>query len=308
MIRIATGVGLPFRDDAVLEALADTGARVRVDVPLGDCTTIRLGGRASILVQPQRLDELVWVLKKSHRLGLELVVLGGGSNLVVVAEHVPATVLHTRRLDWIVPEAGGLRCGAGASLVGAIKRAMSNHLAGLEGLSGIPGTVGGAVYMNAGGRHAEMGEFVRSVTVIERDGGAREIPGTEIDWSYRSANLGDAIVAEVRLTMPFGAPHRLRRRYDEILAEKAASQPLSAWSAGCVFKNPAGASAGRLIDVSGCKGMEVGGAQVSPVHANFIVNTGGGRPGDFRSLMARVQETVHRSHGVRLEPEVVIWS
>lgn len=308
MIRTVTGVGLPFPDRSVWKALVATGAELRCDEPIADYTTIRIGGIASTLIRPRELEQLRKVLKTVHEIGLSLDVLGGGSNLVVVGNRLTSIVLHTRRLDWIVPEPGGLRCGGGALLVAAIRRAISGGLAGLEGLCGIPATVGGAVYMNAGGKHAEMAEFVKSVTVIDREGRARQLAGSEIPWKYRSSGLADGIVAEVRLALPGGAdPVALRERYDRILEEKAAAQPLSDWSAGCVFRNPPGQSAGALIDRAGLKGARVGGTVVSSVHANFIVNTGRGSPADFTGLMNRVQNQVSDAFGVRLEPEVVLW-
>ncbi|MBI4618112.1 MAG: UDP-N-acetylmuramate dehydrogenase [Planctomycetes bacterium] len=308
MIRAATGVGIPMPDQEVWSALAATRVEIRPDCPLGPQTTIRLGGVATALARPRNLDELVRVLKAANELGIEVRFLGAGSNLVVVTDRVPSLVIHTKRLDWIVREDGGVRCGGGANLVSTIRRTVKWGLAGLEGLAGIPATVGGAVAMNAGGKYAEIAEFVRSVTLLSLDGTARDVPGDALGFRYRGADLGGAIVAEVRLALAEGVPYRLRKRFRSILAEKAASQPLSEWTAGCVFKNPGCESAGRLIDRAGLKGSSVGGAAVSQVHANFIVNTGQGKAQDFVALAGKVQATVASRFGVELEPEVVIWS
>jgi UDP-N-acetylmuramate dehydrogenase len=177
----------------------------------------------------------------------------------------------------------------------------------MEPLAGIPGTVGGAVFMNAGSFGTEIKDVVTGVEIVDREGSIRRLSRSEIGFSYRSSSLpkGSIIIsAEFRLSRD--KPESVSKRIRETIRKKALSQPLNYPSAGCVFKNPPDDSAGRLIDIAGCKGMRCGGIEVSSVHANFFINTGGGTFDDFINLMEEVRDRVYKTSGIKLEPEIHI--
>jgi UDP-N-acetylmuramate dehydrogenase len=199
--------------------------------------------------------------------------------------------------------------GAGASLSGLISKTTGAGLAGLETLAGIPGQLGGAVAMNAGGRFGEIGPFVESVTLAGPDGRLWRASGADLRFAYRHAEIpaGHAVVAAT-LRLSHGESGPLRRRAGEILKEKNAAQPTTAWNFGCMFKNPAGRSAGRLIEACGLKGTSSGGARISPLHGNFVENLGSASARDLLDLMERAEREVLALHGVALEREVRVWN
>mgnify|MGYP001618745982 CR=1 FL=1 len=293
---------------ALAERLAGSGVPFRRDVPLGPLTWLGVGGAAPLLIEPRYLDDLDAALRAASALGVRLEVLGSGANLFIDDGILPFAVLRLvappfKRIE--VLEAR-VRSGAGAVLETLVARVLASDLGGMEGLAGIPASVGGALVMNAGGRHAEISERVASVTVADA-GGLRVLSRAACGFGYRHSSLHGVTVVSAEFDLVPGDGEALRRKAQEIRAAKRESQPLQDASAGCLFKNPPGQSAGRLIDLAGLKGAVQGRARVSPQHANFVVNLGGATADDIRCLIDRVRAEVRRVHGVDLELEVVRW-
>lgn len=292
--------------------------RIERDAPIP--TWFKIGGRADRLARPKSEAELAQCV----RLDPELRVLGDGANLLVHDEGVRELVVVLSEPVWkkieVDERTGRVVAGAGASLPRLIKATIDAGLAGIEGLGGIPATVGGAVIMNAGGKFGQIGDVVQCVRGLDRSGLAVVRDRREIAFDYRRSGLGDIIITSVELMLAPSDAGELKARHLEVMAYKKDSQPLAADSAGCVFKNPtlaadvegiaakgARVSAGMLIDRAGCKGMSVGGATVSERHGNFIVTAPGCRAADVLVLMERVQRRVAETYGVAIEPEIVVW-
>jgi len=278
--------------------------------PLGPHTTLGVGGPAPFVLVPRRREELLLAVGELAAAGVPFRLLGHGSNLVVSDAGVPDVVLHTRDLKGIYhhgerPHA--LRCEAGASLSRLVSVALEMGLSGAEGLIGIPGTVGGAVAGNSGGQQVAIGDLLCEVTLAGRDGKPEVVACSADDFGYRRSPFRGRVVLDAVLQLAPGEKARIFERMRTILHAKAATQPLSAASAGCMFRNPAGSSSGRLIDESGCKGLREGAAEVSPRHANFIVNHGGASAADVRRLIERVRARVAERSGCTLELEVEWW-
>jgi UDP-N-acetylmuramate dehydrogenase len=238
--------------------------------------------------------------------GVEWVVVGKGSNLLVAdAGYQGAVLVLGREFKRHTPEGGLLKTGAGTALAVLVQDAFHAGLAGLEWAVGIPGTVGGALAMNAGTRDLCIGDTVESVTLLVPGDGLRLLKGRDVTWGYRESGLSErGIIVEAALSVREDDPVRVRARMERMLRERKTTQPLGLPSAGSVFRNPQGDSAGRLIESAGCKGVRRGGAEVSTVHANFIVNTGGATAADIYGLVRKLQMTVRDTHGVDLRPEI----
>ncbi|MFQ5653503.1 MAG: UDP-N-acetylmuramate dehydrogenase [Planctomycetota bacterium] len=281
--------------------------RVHRHSSLLERTSIRTGGRSRLLAEPEELGELCTLLARLEASGIPYFVLGGGTNTLFPDRELEGAVISMRRLDAVTALGEGvLEAEAGLPLRRLIRLAIRNGWGGLENLVGIPGTVGGAVHGNAGGGDASIGEHVDAVLLLDRRGEGKWVPGPDLPWSYRYSGIGGRVIARVRLRlhdrMP---PSELKRAAQRIFERKLRSQPLGARSAGCVFRNPPGESAGRLIDVAGLKGARVGDAQVSLRHANFIVNQGQASGGDVRELMAHVRDRVRDTFGISLDEEII---
>jgi UDP-N-acetylmuramate dehydrogenase len=291
---------------AVLEPFSD---RVRRDVRLADYTTIRIGGTARFFVEPGSAEEVARVLKEVCDARLPCRILGGGSNLLVSDAPFAGVVLHPVRLNRVEFCGSTVTAGAGTSLASLISKTTGAGLQGLETLAGIPGQVGGAVAMNAGGRFGEIGPFVESVELATPEGKLVRASGADLRFAYRHSEIpaGHAVVG-VTLRLSHGESAPLRRRAGEILKEKNAAQPTTAWNFGCMFKNPSGRSAGRLIEACGLKGASCGGARISPLHGNFVENLGSASTRDVLELIESAEREVLRQHGVALEREVRVWN
>jgi UDP-N-acetylmuramate dehydrogenase len=299
------------------------GEIIQTDAPIP--TWFGVGGRADMLATPRTVDELRDLVQAFA--GQTIRVFGDGANLLVDDDGVDGLVIdlrHFSRVDYrgFDPSAGPpdrateviIEVGAGARLPKLITETVRHGLAGLETLGGIPASVGGAVYMNAGGAFGQIADAVESVHALSRLGQMLVIPHDQINFDYRHSGLGWMIITSVEFhltALPEERAADLRRRLLDVMAYKKNSQPMAENSAGCVFKNPTidgeRVSAGMLIDRSGCKGLTVGGARVSDVHANFIVTEPGCTARDVIALMARVRAHVAKHHGATLEPEVVVW-
>ena len=294
----------PGRLDAALRR--ELGDALRQDAPLGPHCTLRTGGVSRFLVAPRSLEEAVAAQRAFLRHGVPVVPLGGGSNTLFCSERLDAAVLLTRQMRWARVTGDRLRASCGASLVGALRLAEKHGLAGLERFAAIPGTLGGAVFGNAGGARdaGTVGDRVRRARVVEPDGAVRWRTREELGLRYRGSNLAGCLVLELELELTPDDPARLREVRRQATFRKAESQPLGAHSAGCTFSNPAGHSAGRLIDELGLKGLRVGGAVVSAHHANFIVNEGQATPQDVVGLVEEVRRRVRAARGIELQTEL----
>jgi UDP-N-acetylmuramate dehydrogenase len=281
-------------------------------------TWFGIGGRARRLARPESIADLKACLETDQNLK----ILGDGANLLVDDDGVSELVVAmTSPTFTSVKRDGGLvMAAAGANLPKLITSTVRDGLSGLEGLGGIPATVGGAAIMNAGGTFGQFADSVVRVHALDRSGGEVTLERAGIPFSYRHSGLGELIITSVELDLKPANPAALRAHLKEVMARKKATQPLAEKSAGCVFKNPtltqpietiadAGVrvSAGMLIDRAGCKGMRVGGAEVSHSHANFITTHESAKAGNVIDLMDQVTRRVQDTFGVTLEPEIAIW-
>jgi UDP-N-acetylmuramate dehydrogenase len=277
---------------------------------LASRTTLGVGGPAAFIVEPQNRQELLLAVRELSAAGLPFRMLGHGSNLLVSDEGVPEVVLHTRLCQAIYhheEQQHALRCEAGAALPRLVSLAHEQGLSGVEMLIGIPGTVGGAVAGNSGGHAGAIADRLVEVTLVDPDGSTRAVPCRPEDFGYRRSPFAGQVVLDAVLQLEPHPRPAIMDRMTEILREKARSQPLSAASSGCIFKNPGQDSAGRLIDAAGCKDMAVGAARVSERHANFLVNGGSACAAELMQLIERVRRRVADSEGVELELEVEAW-
>jgi UDP-N-acetylenolpyruvoylglucosamine reductase len=297
---------------AALEASLRTrfkdAGTIRAGEPLARRTTLRVGGRADLLVEPGDESELAVVLTESGRLGVPWMVLGRGSNLLVRDGGVRGVVVVLNQ-PWfarIEAEPPRIRCGAGVRLSAVSAEGRRLGLGGLEFLGGIPGSVGGALRMNAGAWNAMTFERLSTVRYMTPDGRALERPASEVPATYRRCELfRDHIALEAVFVGTPCAREEIEVRTEDLNRRRWSSQP-AAPSAGCIFKNPAGIAAGRLVDELGLKGTRVGGAGVSEVHGNFIVNEGGARAEDVLALIEVIRTRAREERGIELETEVEI--
>lgn len=296
---------------------ADMAAVVSENEPIGPHTLFGLGGAARWFARPRSVDQLQSLVGRCVDEGVSLDVLGLGANLLVRDEGVDGLVLRLsgpafRDVHWPqrVDQADGevrVRAGGGADMNKLARESVRRGLAGLEIMAGIPGTLGGIIRMNAGGRWGEIASAVRDVTVLDAAGSVRTLSREQVGFRYRRTSLGECIVCEATLALRPEDPARLRRRFLDFWAHKRQTQPLGESSAGCVFRNPPGGKAGELIDKAGLKGRTVGGAQISQVHANFIVAKEGATANDVLGLIGLVRREVAERFGVELELEIQIW-
>jgi len=289
--------------------------QIERDAPIH--TWFGVGGRADALARPSSLDELRTLLAEFA--GQPVRILGDGANLLVADEGVDGLVLSLERLpEPAAPRASDdsvlLPVSAGANLPRLVTSTVRDGLAGLEGLAGVPATIGGAIAMNAGGAHGQIADAVHTVFAMTRDGEPVTLARDEIRFDYRHSGLRHLVItgAVLRLRrVPTSEQPALRERLKQVMASKKHSQPMGDDSAGCFFKNPtvngARVSAGMVIDKAGCKGLRSGGAEVSTVHANFIVTHEGCTASDILTLAERVRQRVREAHGVTLENEVAVW-
>lgn len=279
---------------------------VRVGEVMSRHTTFRVGGPAAAFAIVDSVGDLTAALSILSEEEAPFVVLGKGSNVLVSDEGYDGAVLVLgREFKRHKFQDGVLKAGAATVLGVIVQDAFHLGLAGLSWAVGIPGTLGGALAMNAGTRHGWISQVAESVTIYIPGEGLELIHGREVAWGYRTSSLSKrGIILESTLAVTEGDPVRIRAEMERYLKERKGSQPLGASSAGSVFLNPEGASAGRLIEAAGCKGMRHGGAVVSPVHANFIVNDGRATAEDVVRLIEMVRTAVRDTHGVELRPEI----
>jgi UDP-N-acetylmuramate dehydrogenase len=280
------------------------------DEPLAPCTTWRIGGPAELLVQPADREDVAVAVAWAESESVPWRVLGNGSNLLVRDEGVPGVVIRIRKvLDRVVVEGARLTAGSGASFPAVANLAASRGLAGLEFAAGIPGTMGGAVLMNAGWHEYETGNVVDRVVCLELDGTVREVERESCGFGYRTSVFRErrGVVLEAAVVLVKDDPARVRARLDEFASSRRRNQPTDQPSCGSVFLKPPGDFAGRLIDSAGLKGTRVGGVEVSPKHANFFINVGGATAADVLELVEHVEKVVESRHGVKLVREFEVW-
>ena len=296
-------------DEKIRDYLPDM--TVERDVPMSRHTSFRIGGPARRMTFPESREQLVILLGLAEECGIRPFLLGRGTNLLVSDRGLDTLVIKTaermtsiRRLDDVTLEAD-----AGVLLSRLAVYAQQAGLAGLEFAHGIPGSLGGAVCMNAGAYGGEMKQVLRSAAVLFPEEGIRTLSCEELNLSYRHSLLTEhpeAVVLYAEFEMTPGDPEAIRAAMRELMAKRKASQPLEWPSAGSTFKRPEGHFAGTLIDQCGLKGLTVGGAQVSEKHAGFLINRGGATFADMAELIRQVQQRVLEETGVTLEPEVKI--
>lgn len=286
------------------------GARVRTDESLARHTSMRVGGPADVLVTPQSAEELARVLALARAAGVRVTLLGGGSNVLVGDGGIRGVVVKLGRgfsaVEWSDgPDGPRVRAGAAVQLGRLARAAVARGLAGLEYAEGIPGTVGGALFMNAGAYGGDLAGVVSAVEGLAPEGGVVTLAGEALRFRYRRAELpAGFVVTAVGFALAADDPGAVRARMAEARRRRLAGQPQGHPSAGSIFKNPDGDFAGRLIEGAGLKGARAGRARISERHANFIVNEGGARAADVKALMDVAQREVWQRSGVWLEPEV----
>lgn len=296
-------------DQKITEYLPDL--TVEKDAPMAKHTSFRVGGPARRMAFPATPEQMVLLVNFARECGARPLVIGNGTNLLVPDEGLDRLVINTRDMSRLElgKNENEIVADAGVSLAKLANFACTQGLTGLEFAHGIPGSVGGAVCMNAGAYGGEMKQVVSSVAVLFPDEGVKHLTGEEMDFGYRHSLLSDhtdAVVLYAVYRLANGNKEEIRGKMDELMAKRKASQPLEWPSAGSTFKRPTGYFAGTLIDQTGLKGFTVGGAQVSEKHAGFVINRGGATFADITDLIAQVQDRVYQAHGVRLEPEVKI--
>lgn len=286
------------------------GAEVVKDAPMKKYTSFKCGGNASVLIIPDSIDSLQKILNFCHSENVNPFVIGNGSNLLVTDNGINGVVIKIgskiSRIELV--DETTIYCEAGASLKSLCMFALENSLSGLEFAYGIPGTLGGAVYMNAGAYGGEMKDVLYSCTHIDNDGNISELSGNKLDLRYRGSAYTDnnyTIVAAI-LKLKKSEKSEIKALMDANLQKRKDKQPLEYGSAGSTFKRPTGYFAGALIEQSGLKGYTVGGAQVSEKHAGFVINKDNATATDVIKLIQDVQRFVYEKHGVMLETEVKI--
>ena len=291
------------------------GRRVRFDVPLARYTSFRIGGPADVLVVPNNLEELQTLMRIVADCGGPCVLLGRGTNVLVSDRGVRGVVVRLGRgfdyAEWRASPAAGagggarVRVGAGRALGRFVREAARQGYGGVEFAEGIPGTVGGGLLMNAGAYGGELSDVVTSLTGVTRTGKVLCLPGASVGFGYRRTALpARFIVGEVAFRLPRTAPDGIRHALRNARQRRRGSQPHGFPNAGSIFKNPPAGAAGRFIEDAGGKGLREGAAEVSPKHANFIVNTGGATAGQVWALIERVRRRVWRHTRIWLEPEI----
>lgn len=276
---------------------------------LRDFTSFKIGGKADVMVFPDSVGKLSEIVSFSHKYEIPVFILGKGSNLLVNDNGIKGVVINTNKLDGIeLTDETTIRCGCGISLSRLCRFALDNSLSGLEFAFGIPGTAGGAAYMNAGAYGGEMKDILVSCEHLNSDGTLSSFSGDELSLGYRHSvySDNDCIITSLTLNLRKGNKEEIKAKMDELIGKRKDKQPLEYPSAGSTFKRPEGYFAGALIEQCGLKGFTVGGAQVSEKHAGFVINTGAATANDVLGVIEHCQKTVLAETGVTLEPEVKI--
>lgn len=284
---------------------------LKFNEPLAKHTSFRIGGPVTVMILPRSVQELAAVLRKSALLDSKPVILGAGTNVLAPDAGMDRVIVCLK--DALggkeLLDKNRIKVMAGETMTKAAVFAANHGLSGLEFAHGIPGTVGGGVYMNAGAYGGEICQVCESVEVMSADGTLRTMTAQQMEFSYRHSVLEETgeIVVSATFVLQIKDPEQIRDTMKTLMAKRSASQPLDMPSAGSAFKRPAGGYAAALIDAAGLKGYTVGGAAISTKHAGFAVNLGNATAEDVKNLLLQVSEQVFERSGIRLEPEVRIW-
>lgn len=298
-------MGLATRQTRLIDRLPEVRGRMTPFARLAQTTWFRVGGPAEVMFRPADITDLIGFLVKTPE-DVPITVIGVGSNLLVRDGGVPGVVIRLGgAFAEIKVEGDRVRAGAGALDAGVAEAAARAGVARLEFLTGIPGTLGGAIRMNAGAYGSEIAAILDKVTLVDRRGELREEPAAALGLGYRQSAIGeDEIVLAATLVGTAGDPEAILERMAEIRAERAESQPIRARSSGSAFGNPPGMKAWQLIDDAGCRGLSLGGAQVSEKHCNFLINTGDATAHDIEELGETVRKRVFDRAGIWLDWEI----
>ena len=281
--------------------------QILIEEPMKKHTTFRIGGPAEYLILPQTKEEIADVVKLCRQEERPWYIVGNGSNLLVADEGVRGVVIQLlRNFNQIQVEGCQIRMQAGAQNAAVAKRALDASLTGFEFAAGIPGTIGGAVVMNAGAYGGEMKDILKEVTVLDQNGMIRTIPTEELELGYRTSIIARKgyVVLEAVIVLKTGDPKEIKAAIDDLKEKRVTKQPLEYPSAGSTFKRPEGYFAGKLIMDAGLRGFSVGGAQISEKHCGFVINKGNATAKDVTELMDETKKIVMEKFGVALEPEV----
>jgi UDP-N-acetylmuramate dehydrogenase len=293
-----------------MDPFDEFGDIVRKNEPLAPLAWFRLGGPAKYFARPRQIDELAALLKRCRTAGISAKILGGGSNVLVRDEGIDALVIHLESPSFsdVVARGNVVEAGAAVPLTALISQAARAGLAGLEILTGIPGTVGGALRGNAGGRQGAIGQFVRRAMVLDLADEIQVRERDDLNFDDRHSNLDEPVILSAEFELTPEDPETLVRRMRRIWIVKKENQPYGYQFSGCIFKNPAPeVSAGTLIDQAGLKGTRFGEAEVSDRHANFIVAHPGAKTSDVLQLIERVRQRVWQQFGYELELQIQVW-
>jgi UDP-N-acetylmuramate dehydrogenase len=282
---------------------------IKKDYALAPLTWYGLGGAADYFITPQTVDELKKVVQRCRENNIPMYVLGFGSNLLINDEGVRGAVIKLSGDELTASKFDGewLTVWGGADLSKLVLACVKKGLSGLEGVAGIPGSVGGAVRMNAGGTFGDIGASADSVVLMDSEGEVFERQKPDLEFQYRWTNITAKFILAAKIKLTPADPDQILRTIKEIWIYKKNTQPLNTKNAGCVFKNPRGLSAGALIDRAGLKGKQIGGAQISEKHANFFVAHEGCASADILKLLNLARQTVKDQFDIELELELEIW-
>ena len=282
---------------------------VETNYPLSRDTWYGLGGPADYFLRPQTIEQLEEVVRRCNENNIPIYVIGFGSNLLISDDGLRAAVIKLEADQFARTQFDGeqLTAWAGAELSKLVLTCVRKGLSGIEALTGIPGSVGGAVKMNAGGNFGDIGAAVETVTLMDSEGRVFEKSKPELMFDYRQTNITAKFIISARLKLAGADPEQILRTVKEIWIYKKNNQPLNTKNSGCIFKNPRGVSAGALIDRAGLKGLQIGGATVSEKHANFIIAEKDCKSRDVARLIDVIKQRVKEQFGVELELEIEIW-
>lgn len=278
--------------------------KILLNEPLAKYSTFKIGGPADIYIEPRNVDELLNLLRYLKEREIDFVILGNGSNVLISDEGFRGAVINLEAgLNFIKVEGECVIAGAGVKLARFVDFCIENGFRGVEMLAGIPGTLGGAIIMNAGAYSGEISDYLVDVDVI-RNLNLVRLKKDECGFGYRRSKLTDDVVVQARFKFPSGDIEEMKKIRREILIRRNLSQPVNFPNAGSIFKNPPGDYAGRLIEQAGLKGVQIGDAQISEKHANFIINKGNAKAKDVLELINLAQSKVYEKFGVKLELEI----
>lgn len=294
-------------DSFFKKVLAIQTENVKRDVPMAHHTTFKIGGPADLLIEPESIESFARLVKLCRVESVPMMVVGAGSNLLVSDKGIEGVVVKlAEAFDFVTIDGTEITCGSGTSLAKLAKHAQRAGLSGLEFASGIPGNLGGAIYMNAGAYGGEMKDVVMETTCIDEDGNIQTTKGDAHGFSYRHSIFckEKKYIISAKLQLVPKNPEEILKTMQELNARRKEKQPLEKPSAGSTFKRPEGFFAGKLIEDAGLKGARLGGASVSEKHAGFVVNNGDATCADVVALIQHVQSVVMEKFGVMLEPEI----